>query len=247
MSQASRFAQGLTVAGEDGSRPAGLEPCARVPMGGGELLTIFLHPLTQPLPAPQSVSRPRGDHVSHVLRILAIGVRFLPFAGLSALPAACMAFHSACRVAVVFRGSWFTPPDVDTVRASRSNRRRADEVHLFVRFLLGPPCHVGLVRSHFVLGTTLREKSGFWRVVGAALASSVSFFLISNFAVWAAWPEMYPRGFSGLMMSYTAGLPFFRGTLESDIFFSLAMFFSPVLVQMLSRWFERAGDHTAAA
>jgi hypothetical protein len=98
------------------------------------------------------------------------------------------------------------------------------------------------------LGTNLREKTTFWRVVGAAVTSSVSFFLISNFAVWAAWPGMYPsRNFGGLMMSYTAGIPFFRGTAESDLFFSLAFFGVPVLVHALSERFHRSGDHTAAA
>jgi hypothetical protein len=85
-------------------------------------------------------------------------------------------------------------------------------------------------------------------VVGAALASSVSFFLISNFAVWAAWPEMYPRTLNGLMMSYAAGVPFFRGTVESDLFFSVAMFGMPVFLLALSRWMHKtAGDHIAAA
>lgn len=97
------------------------------------------------------------------------------------------------------------------------------------------------------LGTSLREKTTFWRVVGAAVTSSVSFFLVSNFAVWAAWPQMYPRGFSGLMMSYTAAIPFFRNTFESDLFFSAAFFAAPVFVQTLSERFRRSGDHTAAA
>jgi hypothetical protein len=98
------------------------------------------------------------------------------------------------------------------------------------------------------LGTNLRHKSGPVRVVGAALTSSVSFFLISNFAAWAAWSDLYPRSFSGLMMSYAAGLPFFRGTLESDLFFSIAFFGTPVFLLALSRWLHKtSGDHIAAA
>jgi predicted membrane protein len=96
------------------------------------------------------------------------------------------------------------------------------------------------------LGTGLREKSGFWRVVGAALFSSVSFFLISNFGAWAAF-AMYPKTFSGLMMSYAAGVPFFRGTVESDLFFSLAFFGLPVMVRLLVDKWNSANDHTAAA
>jgi len=50
-----------------------------------------------------------------------------------------------------------------------------------------------------------------------------------------------------LMTSYAAGVPFFRGTIESDLFFSVAMFNVPVLYEALSRWFNGSADHTAAA
>ena len=43
-----------------------------------------------------------------------------------------------------------------------------------------------------LLGSQLRENTNWLRVGGAALASSVSFFMVSNFAVWAAW-NMYPK------------------------------------------------------
>jgi len=97
------------------------------------------------------------------------------------------------------------------------------------------------------LGTNLREKAGFWRVVAAAAASSVSFFIISNFAVWAAWPQMYPRTFAGLMGSYVAAIPFFRGTVVSDLFFSLAMFAVPALQHALSGRLRSAGGPSATA
>src|SRR5580658_7924710 len=48
------------------------------------------------------------------------------------------------------------------------------------------------------LGTNLREKAGFWRVVGAAVTSSVSFFVVSNFAAWVAMPQIYPRSIAGV-------------------------------------------------
>jgi hypothetical protein len=95
--------------------------------------------------------------------------------------------------------------------------------------------------------TSMREKSGPVRLVGAALASSVSFFLISNFAAWAAYSDMYPRNFHGVMMSYAAGIPFFRGTVESDVFFSIAFFGTPVFLHAISGWMHKASDHTAAA
>lgn len=180
--------------------------------------------------------------------LLAIAVRFLPFAGpLNFLP---HAWH-------------FTPLAASLLFfGARGSRRQ-----LWIPVVLFAATDVILTKFVYsyvlswdslvtwawyaaivLLGTTfLREKSGVLRVIGAALASSISFFLISNFAVWAAFPQMYPRGFSGLMMSYTAGIPFFRGTLESDLFFSLAMFGTPVLLHALSGWLNPSDDHTAAA
>ena len=124
--------------------------------------------------------------------LLAIAVRFLPFAGpLNVLP---HAWH-------------FTPLAASLLFfGARGSRRQLwvplvlfaatdvilTQVHILLRVLLGPPRYVGVVRRHSVARHELREKSGFWRVVGAAPASSVSFFVISNFAVWAAWPDMYP-------------------------------------------------------
>ncbi len=85
-----------------------------------------------------------------------------------------------------------------------------------------------------LLGSLLagRAKSNAWRIAGASLAASVSFFLLSNFAVWAAW-EMYPRTFQGLLACYTAALPFFRNTAASDMLFTAAFFGIPAVVEML--------------
>lgn len=96
------------------------------------------------------------------------------------------------------------------------------------------------------LGTKLRANAKPLPVIGAALAGSVSFFLISNFAVWAAW-NMYPRTFAGLMTSYDAGLPFFRRALAGDMLFTAVMFGAPVLLHALAGKLHRSGDHTAAA
>jgi hypothetical protein len=96
------------------------------------------------------------------------------------------------------------------------------------------------------LGTKLRENSSPLRVIGASLSSSVSFFLISNFAVWAAM-DMYPKNFGGLMTSYTLALPFFRRGLAGDLVFTLAMFATPLVIHTLAAAFGKESDHTAAA
>jgi hypothetical protein len=97
------------------------------------------------------------------------------------------------------------------------------------------------------LGTKLRDNARPLPIVGAALASSVSFFLLTNLTSWAWLDIMYPRNLSGVMMSYAAGLPFFRHALEGDLLFTAAMFGTPVLLKTLVEVFSKAGDHTAAA
>ena len=61
------------------------------------------------------------------------------------------------------------------------------------------------------------------RIGASTLIGSVSFFLVSNFAVWMVW-QMYPKTLGGLTMCYVAGLPFFRNAVVSDLLFSAAFF-----------------------
>ncbi|HXJ90752.1 MAG TPA: DUF6580 family putative transport protein [Candidatus Binatia bacterium] len=177
--------------------------------------------------------------------LLAIAVRFFPFLGLN-LP---HAWH-------------FTPLAASLLFfGARGSRRQ-----LWVPLVLLAAADIVLTRfmwkypftwdELFVwawyaailwLGTNLRERSGFWRVVAAAAASSISFFIVSNFAVWAAWPGMYPRSVAGLIACYTAAIPFFRGTAVSDLFFSLVMFGIPALQQTIATRMHNAGDRRAAA
>ena len=93
-----------------------------------------------------------------------------------------------------------------------------------------------------LLGGTLRSKTTAARVVGASLAASVSFFVISNFAVWALG-TMYPRTLAGLETCFVAAIPFFRHTLAGDLAFSALMFGLPAAVEA---W-RRRGVPTLAA
>jgi hypothetical protein len=74
-----------------------------------------------------------------------------------------------------------------------------------------------------LLGGMLAKNASALRVGAASLAGSVSFFVLSNFAVWAVW-TMYPKNVGGLMACYVAALPFFRNAIVSDLFFAAAFF-----------------------
>jgi hypothetical protein len=82
------------------------------------------------------------------------------------------------------------------------------------------------------MGTLLRNHAGAARIAGAALAASVSFFAISNFAVWQTW-NMYPHNLSGLEACYTAALPFFRNDVVSNLLFTTVMFSVPALIELV--------------
>ena len=96
------------------------------------------------------------------------------------------------------------------------------------------------------LGTTLKQNAGAIRILGSALAGSVAFFLVSNFAVWAAW-NMYPRTVAGLLTCYEAGVPFFRHAVTGDLLFTAAMFAAPVVFHALAERLHKSHDHIAAA
>ncbi len=88
---------------------------------------------------------------------------------------------------------------------------------------------MGFVYGSFALvlffGQYYREHATLLSWIMSLLAGSVSFFLITNFAVWMIGDgSFYPHTMTGLIESYTMGLPFYRNTLLGDITFSAALF-----------------------
>ena len=81
-----------------------------------------------------------------------------------------------------------------------------------------------------LVGMFIFQKVNAQRVIIGALASTVIFFLVSNFSGWIGDP-LYTQDFSGLMTCYIAGIPFIKGTLMGDLFYSTALFGSFALAQ----------------
>lgn len=82
------------------------------------------------------------------------------------------------------------------------------------------------------IGFLLRERRSAPRVAGAALLGSVQFFVVTNFAVWAAG-GLYPRTGAGLAACYAAALPFFRNTLAGDLLCAGVLFGGFALAERL--------------
>lgn len=68
-----------------------------------------------------------------------------------------------------------------------------------------------------LMGSNVLKKVNLKSVVGASLAGSLIFFLISNLGVWFTSPVHYANGLAGLGTVFTLGVPFFWNTLAGDL------------------------------
>lgn len=78
----------------------------------------------------------------------------------------------------------------------------------------------------------LRTRTSFVRVGAGVVLGPTTFFLVSNYAVWAS-TGMYPKTMQGLIACYVAGLPFYRNDFFSTTMVSAVLFGVPVLVRHL--------------
>jgi len=87
------------------------------------------------------------------------------------------------------------------------------------------------------LGFLLRSRVSAITVISASLASSVIFFLVTNFASWSTGLFPYSHDVFGLMQAYIAGLPFFMNGITGDLFFNGIFFGALYLVTSKSKVF----------
>jgi len=85
-----------------------------------------------------------------------------------------------------------------------------------------------------LIGRIIRTRPGVGVIAAAAFCSSVSFFLTTNFMVWAAG-HLYPHTASGLAACYVAGLPFYQNQLLGDAVYTLALFGAHALLSKLAQ------------
>ena len=90
----------------------------------------------------------------------------------------------------------------------------------------------------------LRQRAGALRIVAAAFASATSFFLISNFMVWAG-SLMYPRTAAGLAECFTAGLPFYGRDLIATTVVAGCAFGLEALIKQIAA--TRQASHNSLA
>jgi hypothetical protein len=94
-----------------------------------------------------------------------------------------------------------------------------------------------------LLGMGFLQKPTVLRVAAGVLATSTSFFILVDFAVWAWGPlHLYPHTLAGLQACYVAALPFYRNDLASTAITAGALFGLPVLAAKIAETL-RAAQH----
>ena len=79
------------------------------------------------------------------------------------------------------------------------------------------------VAATVLIGWAVSKRKTVLRIGAAALASSVLFYVVTNFGVWLV-VDFYPKTLAGLVACYVAAIPFFQNTVAGDLFFTVLLF-----------------------
>lgn len=74
-----------------------------------------------------------------------------------------------------------------------------------------------------VFGFYLKDRVNVTNTAFAVVASSVLFFLLTNFGAWLT-SMLYAKTAAGLMQAYAAGIPFFQNSLLGNIVYAAVIF-----------------------
>lgn len=99
------------------------------------------------------------------------------------------------------------------------------------------PMMLAIYASHGVgilFGFWIKNAQNYrWtKIFISSLGASLIFFLVTNFAFLYA---NYSHSFSGIIQAYVNGLPFLRGTVMGDMFYSVSLFGGYELVQIVTK------------
>lgn len=85
-----------------------------------------------------------------------------------------------------------------------------------------------------LLGMWVKRKRTGMRTVVAILASSVLFFVITNFGVWLV-SGIYERSPRGLIEAFVMALPFFRNTIFGDLVYTTSFIIMYEILRVFSK------------
>ena len=94
---------------------------------------------------------------------------------------------------------------------------------LVLGFYRGMPTVYFSVAMVVIIGWLSLQRLSPLRIGAAAIASSVLFFVVTNFGMWLS-SGFYPRTLAGLEACYIAAIPFFQNTVAGDLFYATLLF-----------------------
>ena len=94
---------------------------------------------------------------------------------------------------------------------------------LILGFYRGMGFVYGCMALVVLIGWWVSSRRTPLRIGAAALASSVTFYILTNFGMWL-FSGYYPLSVAGLEACYVAAIPFFQNTLAGDLFFTALLF-----------------------
>ena len=97
-------------------------------------------------------------------------------------------------------------------------------LHATIPFVYGSMILISL------LGRRLHKKSPL-SLAGATVASSLLFFIITNFGAWLT-SGLYPQTLGGIVTAFTLAIPFYQNAVIGDLAFSLIFFGCMGLIKM---------------
>ena len=99
--------------------------------------------------------------------------------------------------------------------------------------LIGFHAAMPFVYAAFIIGVLIGRTLQQWnwkRLLFSSLSFSILFFLITNFGVWVMY-DYYPKSLQGLLLCYTAALPFFTYEALGTLFYSSVLFFGIAMLK----------------
>jgi len=91
------------------------------------------------------------------------------------------------------------------------------------------------------IGMWIGEERKLARLTCGTFLGALQFFLVTNFAIWAAFTT-YPKSALGLLACYAAGLPLFWYTLAGDAFYVVLLFGGYVAAEHLFGSLQQTAD-----
>jgi hypothetical protein len=83
------------------------------------------------------------------------------------------------------------------------------------------------------IGVLVQRRRSLPAITGGVLASSLLYFVITNFGYWAI-SDQYPHTLAGLQTCFVMAIPFYQWSFAGDVFFSAVLFGGITLAELLN-------------